>query len=42
MPQAKDVPGVTGKNVTPMFDGTMNGPVEVTASGPVMASQRVT
>ncbi len=31
MPQAKDNPGVIapGKNVTPMFDGTMNGPVEV-------------
>ena len=31
MPPAKDNPGVIdpGKNVTPMFDGTMNGPVEV-------------
>ena len=27
--------------ITPVFPGTMNGPVEVTASAPVMASQRV-
>jgi len=30
-----------GQRVTPTFPGTMAGPLEVTASGPVMASQRV-
>lgn len=30
-----------GQKVTPTFPGTMAGPVEVTTSGPVMASQRV-
>ena len=31
----------SGQNVTPTFPGTMGGPVEVDASGPVIASQRV-
>ncbi|MHB9053912.1 MAG: transglycosylase SLT domain-containing protein [Thermoleophilia bacterium] len=30
-----------GQKATPTFPGTMAGPVEVTASGPIMASQRV-
>ncbi len=30
-----------GQRVTPTFPGVMGGPIEVTASGPVIASQRV-
>ena len=40
MPPAKDNPGVIdpGKNVTPMFDGTMNGPVEVRSCSQAFSS----
>jgi len=44
MPVSAANPGIipAGGRVTPTFPDKMDGPVEVTASGPVMVSQRVT